>query len=84
MTAKLDIVDVRRLAFLEKRQQLMGAPIEAAHPGIRLRPHDEVQGVEPDGDRGGMHGRIAAPIDEGADDAALDEMMSGSARSRPG
>src|SRR5215207_9087616 len=78
MTPELDIIDVGRASFLVKRQQLVCAPVEAAHPGVRLRPHNEVERVEPGRDRSRMHARIAAPIDEGADDAALGEMMSGS------
>src|SRR5215207_10628847 len=78
MTPELDDVGVRRASFLVKRQQLVCAPVEAAHPGVRLRPHNEVERVEPGRDRSRMHARIAAPIDEGADDAALGEMMSGS------
>src|SRR5215204_2079952 len=78
MTPELDIVDVRRASFLVKRQQLVCAPVEAAHPGVCLRPHNEVERVKPGRDRSRMHGRIAPPIDEGADDAALGEMASGS------
>jgi hypothetical protein len=37
---------------------------EAAHPGIGLRPHDEVQGIEADGGCSGVHGRVAWSLDE--------------------
>ena len=35
MAPELDIVDVRRSSFLEEREELVRAPVQAAHPGIR-------------------------------------------------
>jgi len=46
MASEFDIVDVRDAALLEQRKQFMAAAVEASHPGIRLRPDNEVQRIE--------------------------------------
>ena len=71
--AELDIVDVRSGAVLEQGQELVLGAVETAHPGVGLRPDDEVNGLEAEFDGSGVDGRVSAPVDEGAEDTAVAE-----------
>jgi hypothetical protein len=66
-------VNVRSRAVLEQGQQLVLGAVEAAHAGVGLRPNDEVEGLEAELHRRGVDGRVSAPVDESAENAAIAE-----------
>src|SRR6516164_3613741 len=72
--AQLHVVDVWAGAVGEQGQQLVLGAVEATHAGVGLHPNDEVQRLKAELGGGKMNGRMPAPIDEGAEDAAVAEV----------
>src|SRR5262249_45629007 len=58
-------------SFLEQRQELMLRAVEAAHASVGLSPDNEIEGVEAELRGGGEYCRIAPPVDERAQNAAV-------------
>ena len=52
---------------------MLGA-IEAAHASVRFRPDDQIDRSEAEIRRRGVDNRIAAPVDEGREQAAVAEI----------
>ena len=74
-----DVIDMRRVALFEQRQKLVLGAIEAAHASVRFRPDDQIDGSEAEIDGRGVDNRIAAPVDEGREQAAVGEVGQSSA-----
>ena len=62
---------MRRFSFFEQRQQFVLRPVEAPHAAVSLSPHDEIERGQAKFRSSGEHGRMAAPVDECAENAAL-------------
>jgi hypothetical protein len=56
---------------LNKGRKLVLGSIKAAHARIGLRPDDEIERFKPEFSGRGVNRRLAAPIDEGPQNAAL-------------
>ena len=62
MAAELDIIDVRRRAVFEDRNQLVLGAVEAAHAAIVLAPDTEILEFAIDFTAGAQQGKQVAPI----------------------
>ena len=74
MPAEFDVVDVRSGALLEQGQEFMLGAVEAAHSGVGLAPDDQVEGEQAEADGGAVNDGVAAPVDEGGEEATVREV----------
>ena len=61
------------VALLEEGQQFVPGPVKAAHAGVGLGPDDQIERLEAEFGRRGVDRRLTPPIDEGSENAALNE-----------
>ena len=71
MSSEFDVVCVVHGANLEHANKFVLAAVERSHPGVGLRPNDEIQGNEAEFRGRRVNNRRSAPVDEGAADAAV-------------